>query len=220
MDNLSLISENFSGPKNHQIFSSGLEDLDKQLGRSDTKCPYCSYTCTRKDNLKVHIRRHTGEKPYKCQMCPKSYVSKSELNCHVRQHDKPVGLKYMCNVCAFLGLDEEHLAAHSCTRQWCKSRIYNLDMKILLFVLHVSMLQPGWVTTKVSCQFLDHEHLHPATETTVAHPQFTEKAIASKVLYIMHHNSLGVFCKSHWSLLSLPIDLKIHIRQDLCYIIP
>lgn len=46
------------------------------------KCPMCEVYFTRKNNIKSHIRIHTGEKPYTCAECGKSFTRKDTFNRH------------------------------------------------------------------------------------------------------------------------------------------
>lgn len=53
--------------------------------RSDLpSCTYCGKTFVRRDNLKDHLRTHTGLRPFKCKLCPYAAKSKSNLNTHTR----------------------------------------------------------------------------------------------------------------------------------------
>ena len=58
---------------------------------SDTStfsCPFCSYITNRyrRNNLEVHIRRHTGERPYQCSECSLQFVSSGDLKSHGKKH--------------------------------------------------------------------------------------------------------------------------------------
>lgn len=60
----------------------------------------CPYTTRRPDRIKLHMKRHRGERPFSCDTCPYGAFTKHEMVVHQRTHsnEKPF-------VCDFEGCD-------------------------------------------------------------------------------------------------------------------
>ena len=61
------------------------------------ECDVCEKVFTRSNNLKVHMRIHTNEKPYECDVCDKAFRHSVTLQNHMRIHTKEK--PYECDVC-------------------------------------------------------------------------------------------------------------------------
>ncbi|XP_059182075.1 zinc finger protein 394-like [Centropristis striata] len=66
-------------------------------GCSPFRCTECNREFNRMENLKTHLRIHTGERPYTCSVCSKCFRHSGALTRHFRIHtgEKP----YVCGQC-------------------------------------------------------------------------------------------------------------------------
>lgn len=48
-------------------------------------CPFCPHVAVRIDNMKVHLRIHTGEKPFVCPICNHRCAHSSNMKVHVKR---------------------------------------------------------------------------------------------------------------------------------------
>lgn len=53
------------------------------LGEKPYKCTECSHAFTQSNDLKAHMRRHTGER-FKCELCASDFLHKYDLTAHLR----------------------------------------------------------------------------------------------------------------------------------------
>ncbi|XP_007900312.1 telomere zinc finger-associated protein [Callorhinchus milii] len=114
-----------------------LGDADPANAKSEpVECPTCHKTFLSKYYLKVHNRKHTGEKPFKCSKCGKCYFRKENLLKHeARNCLTRADVIYTCPECkeTFKGRIElrKHVVSHtgempykclSCPHQFMQKR--------------------------------------------------------------------------------------------------
>lgn len=70
--------------------------MRKHTGERAFPCTICPKSFNSRYHLEDHIRIHTNERPFQCSHCPNAFPSKSNLHSHMRTH---VGVKVVCELC-------------------------------------------------------------------------------------------------------------------------
>lgn len=101
----------------HSNYSTTVKSKKKKVKVSSKvkhrQCKYCSKVLTTKEGLKLHERRHTGEKLKSCPICNASFVKTYHLVRHMSSHNKPTEqYKHTCEECGMGFTKAFHLAKH------------------------------------------------------------------------------------------------------------
>uniref|UniRef100_A0A3Q2V489 Zinc finger and BTB domain containing 48 n=1 Tax=Haplochromis burtoni TaxID=8153 RepID=A0A3Q2V489_HAPBU len=95
--------------KNKNKNGQTMEDDSK---KASVQCPICFKAFKSKYYLKVHNRRHTGEKPFGCLKCGRRYYRKENLLIHEM---RDCSSTYTCLICSTTFNTKEALRLHTVT---------------------------------------------------------------------------------------------------------
>lgn len=100
------------GPSASLINFLRMDSVDRQRDRRFA-CPFCGKCVRSKENLKLHVRKHTGERPFVCLFCGRAFGGKSDLTRHLRIHtgERP----YHCEMCGKCFARADYLSKHLTT---------------------------------------------------------------------------------------------------------
>ena len=104
----------------HKGFKTGsalrYHEISTHGGEKSYECPHCKKQFIQKNDLTIHVRTHTGEKPYKCEVenCGKGFVSAQHLTRHTnRIHGSQSRKKnFKCKLCDKAYFEKRHLLHH------------------------------------------------------------------------------------------------------------
>ncbi|XP_028266855.1 telomere zinc finger-associated protein isoform X2 [Parambassis ranga] len=87
------------------------ESAEEDSKQDSVQCPVCNKSFKSKYYLKVHNRRHTGERPFGCLKCGKRYFRKENLLMHESRECARV-MTYGCQTCSATFTAKEELRMH------------------------------------------------------------------------------------------------------------
>lgn len=99
----------------HLHLKKHVQSHEKSKPSKQHFCSECDAVFAKAWDLKLHIRRHTNERPFVCSVCGSGFKTKDKLKIHTRCHtgERP----YVCSQCGATfrqsGILQSHMRTHS-----------------------------------------------------------------------------------------------------------
>ncbi|GLV41621.1 crooked legs [Carabus blaptoides fortunei] len=85
----------------------------KKKPAKNRQCRFCNKMLSTKEGLRLHERRHTGEKLKSCPVCHATFAKSNHLIRHMQMHNKPTDeYKHTCQECGMGFTKASHLLKH------------------------------------------------------------------------------------------------------------
>lgn len=152
------------------------------LIRRRLECYLCQYShrSLTIEGLKLHIRKHTGEKPHQCHLCHKFYPRSEALAQHLQRHRETFKLK--CSMCHRRFMNNNELEKHESI---CRKRRYECHL--------CGFTEYGLSFNKF--------HRHMARHTGIKNMRcnecsksFTDYRLLGDHIFKSHPRSIGTLC--------------------------
>ncbi|XP_037501532.1 zinc finger protein 513 [Rhipicephalus sanguineus] len=94
-------------------FPPSLRESQKQETMELFSCDLCSFSSIYADDLKKHVRTHSGKEELLCLVCQHAFSDVDSLRQHSSTHAGE--RKYTCNLCPYAAVSSNNLARHKLT---------------------------------------------------------------------------------------------------------
>ena len=98
----------------HILLRHENEKIQENSKIKSVTCIYCDYKCINQSALKIHERKHTGDKPYSCLQCDKNFATKGNLKTHglIHRSEETGERPYSCFTCNKRFIRQDYLKKH------------------------------------------------------------------------------------------------------------